>query len=186
MTVAEKKAKIADKLIKVLNFAVRGCSVQKWTGFENGNGEEFGSKLDNIIALYHGIKLSSDSLDSLPQAEITKPVAEKKAALLDSFIRQIKEAGNDMKYIGLLADYDSIKEPLTFTEDPYIDEIFNKRVLNLIQHWKNVKDLNSSNTYEFKRMRTSDLPAPDTFKHRKGWGKIAMKEYTEIFNKYRT
>ena len=55
MTVEEQKAKIADKLIKVLNFAVRGCSEQKWTGFENGNGEEFGSKLDNIIAEYHAI-----------------------------------------------------------------------------------------------------------------------------------
>ena len=40
---------LLHEIIKVLKKGTEGCDIIRWAGTDNGNGEEYGTELDEII-----------------------------------------------------------------------------------------------------------------------------------------
>ena len=46
----QKEYNFAKRIVAILGKkALKGCKDKKWKGFQNGNGEEFGTELDELI-----------------------------------------------------------------------------------------------------------------------------------------
>jgi hypothetical protein len=109
---------------------------------------------------------------------------EQKAKLLDNFIieaMQMKTADKFTYAINkgfladkLIQDYKAIEKPKSFSEDPYIDEVFTGRLLNWLIEWMDVKSV----------PRLSNCPHINYLKNQRGLGYKSLNDYENILKKF--
>jgi len=125
-------------------------------------------------------------------------VTEQKAEMLDELMAKVFDPrdalGNRIQYLPEVCLIETTKcyqkwvefaKEKTFTEDPYINEVFSRRTLNLIEDSIKATE-NPSVKIPFKDIRMSDLPPHEgRTKWPRGWGEKSIAEYKEVFDKYR-
>ena len=107
-----------------------------------------------------------------------KTQEQQKAELLDDLIFYIKNGNTDFKdQMGgklLISKYDQITQQKPLSQDPYCDEVFSGRLLNIISDYWGLEN----------NERLSDLPNIIVFSDKHGFGKKMREEYIDVMTTY--
>jgi hypothetical protein len=107
-----------------------------------------------------------------------KTQEQQKAELLDELMHYCSGAFSQSYAHELLTEtkkkHNQITQQKPLSQDPYIDEVFSRRLLRIIKiYWACNKET-----------RLSELPSIDWFCHDFGFGKMSKQEYIEVMTKY--
>lgn len=109
---------------------------------------------------------------------MSKTQEQQKAGLLDDYIKDLKTVKVHLLSLDdadLIAKYDAITSQKPLTADPYADEIFSKRVYNLLvaHFWGDATEL-----------RLSECPKISHIRDDIGFGRKSREEYISIMKQY--
>ena len=104
-----------------------------------------------------------------------KTQEQQKAELCDRMMYVLRNNLVSETLMGFVSEYDQITQQKPLSQDPYIDELFSKRVLGAIYSSYRIKP---------KNLRLSDCPKIILLNIVRGFGRKSVEEYTEVMTKY--
>ena len=103
-----------------------------------------------------------------------KTQEQQKAELCDRMMCALRNNLVSEALMGFVSEYDNITQQKPLSQDPYINEVFSRRLLNIISDYWGVEN----------DERLSDLPNIIVFSDKVGFGKMMRQEYTEVMTTY--